>query len=48
MQRLKQLRIEACPLLSLRCQQEMGVEWPKIAHASPTVLDGNTISAADN
>nr|KJB18495.1 hypothetical protein B456_003G056000 [Gossypium raimondii] len=48
MQRLKQLRIEDCPLLSLRCQQEMGVEWPKTAHASPIVLDGNTISAAHN
>ncbi|TYH79401.1 hypothetical protein ES332_D03G061400v1 [Gossypium tomentosum] len=48
MQCLKQLRIEDCHLLSLRCQQEMGVEWPKIAHASPIVLDGNTISAVHN
>ncbi|MBA0735191.1 hypothetical protein Gogos_019058 [Gossypium gossypioides] len=48
MQCLKQLRIEDSPLLSLRCQQEMGVEWPKIAHASPIVLDGNSISAPHN
>ncbi|GMI65032.1 hypothetical protein like AT3G14470 [Hibiscus trionum] len=44
MQRLKQLYVEGCPLLSERCKQEIGVDWPKIAHASLIVLDGIRIS----
>ncbi|MFQ6666021.1 hypothetical protein Gotur_032542 [Gossypium turneri] len=48
MQRLKQLKIEYCPVLSQRCQQGTGVGWLNIAHASFVVLDGNAISANDN
>ncbi|KAK8549147.1 hypothetical protein V6N13_063544 [Hibiscus sabdariffa] len=48
MQRLKQLHIGGCPILSERCRQEIGVDWPKIAHASLIVLDGHKISVEDD
>ncbi|KAK8689945.1 hypothetical protein V6N13_088651 [Hibiscus sabdariffa] len=48
MQRLKQLHIEGCPLLTERCKQEIGVDWPKIAHASLIILDGKRISVEDD
>ncbi|TYG75806.1 hypothetical protein ES288_D03G062100v1 [Gossypium darwinii] len=47
MKRLKQLKIEDCTLVSQRCQQEIGEGWPKVAHASRIVLDGNTITAPE-
>ncbi|KAK8713033.1 hypothetical protein V6N13_148260 [Hibiscus sabdariffa] len=48
MQRLKQLRIEGCPLLTERCKQQVGVDWPKIAHASLIFLDAIRISVEDD
>ncbi|KAK8628225.1 hypothetical protein V6N13_063935 [Hibiscus sabdariffa] len=48
MQRLKQLHIGGCPILSERCRPEIGVDWPKIAHASLIVLDGHNISVEDD
>ncbi|KAE8721164.1 putative LRR and NB-ARC domains-containing disease resistance protein [Hibiscus syriacus] len=48
MQRLKRLHIEGCPVLSERCIQDVGVDWPKIAHVSLISLDGNIISVEDD
>ncbi|XP_022718614.1 putative disease resistance protein RGA1 [Durio zibethinus] len=44
MQCLKQVKIQDCHVLSERCKQESGVDWPKIAHASRIYLDGTKIS----
>ncbi|XVF41677.1 hypothetical protein PTKIN_Ptkin01aG0299200 [Pterospermum kingtungense] len=41
---LKLLEIKGCPILSQRCEPEMGEEWPKIAHVSNIEIDGNQIS----
>ncbi|KAF2319509.1 hypothetical protein GH714_016612 [Hevea brasiliensis] len=40
---LQYLWIEECPQLSERCQNNMGADWPKIAHTPNISIDGRWI-----
>ncbi|XVF41673.1 hypothetical protein PTKIN_Ptkin01aG0298800 [Pterospermum kingtungense] len=44
---LKHFEIERCPVLSQRCEPEMGEEWAKIAHVSHIEIEGNEISSSN-
>ncbi|XP_022722139.1 putative disease resistance protein RGA4 [Durio zibethinus] len=40
---LQELSIWGCPQLSERCQRDIGVEWPNIAHIGNICIDGRVI-----
>jgi hypothetical protein len=40
---LKELNISDCPILSKRCEREIGEEWPKISHIPNIEIDGEYV-----
>ncbi|XP_058107658.1 putative disease resistance protein RGA4 [Magnolia sinica] len=40
---LQELKIECCPILSRRCQKEVGEDWNKIAHIPDITIDWRKI-----